>query len=49
MSAWGGRGDDGEPMLPLFSRDNYPTAVVDHVHEARAFLERYKEYVARRV
>jgi deoxyribodipyrimidine photo-lyase len=49
MSAWGGRGDDAQPMLPLFSRDNYPTAVVDHVHEARAFLERYKEFVTRRV
>jgi hypothetical protein len=36
-------------MLPLFARDAYPLPAVDHGREARAFLEKYKEYVARRV
>lgn len=46
MSAWSGRADDGQPMLPLFARDAYPSAVVDHGSAARAFLERYRAFVS---
>jgi deoxyribodipyrimidine photo-lyase len=50
MSAWvSGRRDEAQPMLPLFARDAYPLPAVDHGREARAFLERYKEFLARRV
>lgn len=49
MSAWvSGRGDQEQPMLPLFARDEYPAPVVDHEREARGFLERYRAYVLSR-
>jgi len=49
ISAWSGRGHETAPMLPLFSGEPYPSAVVDHAREARSFLERYKEFVQRKL
>jgi deoxyribodipyrimidine photo-lyase len=46
MSAWmPGVRDDSQLTLALFARDAYPQPAVDHEHEARAFLERYRAYV----
>jgi len=36
------------PMLPLYDAASYPSPVVDHAREARAFLERYRSYAAPR-
>ncbi|HTU70614.1 MAG TPA: deoxyribodipyrimidine photo-lyase [Candidatus Baltobacteraceae bacterium] len=48
--AWNGRfADDRQLSLELFARDSYPRPVVDHEREARAFLERYKDYLTRKL
>jgi len=44
MSAWNGGRDDGQLTLALFTPVAYPRPVVDHEREARAFLDRYREY-----
>ncbi len=36
------------PMLPLYDEASYPSPVVDHAREARAFLQRYRSYAALR-
>jgi deoxyribodipyrimidine photo-lyase len=47
MSAWSGERDADQLTLPLFGSDTYPRPVVDHEHEARKFLEKYKAYLHR--
>ncbi len=47
MSAWSGGRDEDQLTLPLFTGDAYPRPVVDHEHEARKFLEKYKAYLHR--
>jgi deoxyribodipyrimidine photo-lyase len=47
MSAWSGGRNEDQLTLPLFAGDAYPRPVVDHEHQARKFLERYKAYLHR--
>ncbi len=46
VSAWSaGARSDAQLALELFAHDSYVRPILDHEHEARAFLERYRAYV----
>lgn len=46
VGAWSAAArEQAQLALPLFDGDAYPRPVVDHEREARAFLERYREFV----
>lgn len=46
LSAWNSDRSESQLSLPLFDEAEYPAPVLDHAIAARAFLNRYRQYVA---